>query len=109
MDFPSFPLLCGRGGSMSIVFKTHYINIHNELADSVENSIIPYASICGVDEEHLTDGSSQLRRIHINLLCSRTKTIETNHSDNAEQILFNLLRNTIRNRSEDLSDITATI
>lgn len=95
MDFPTFPLLCTRGGQMNLVFKHHYINIHNELRDTVENSIIPYSSVCSVDEEHLRDGSSQLRRIHIHLLDGRTKTVETNDSTHAEQILVHLLRNTL--------------
>ena len=97
MDFPTFPLLCGRGGNMNIIFKGHYINIHNELKDTVENSIIPYASVCAVDEEHLRDGaSSQLRRISIYMTCSRTRIIETNNGEHAEQILLNLLRNTMQ-------------
>lgn len=99
MSFPSFALLCGRGGSLSITFKPHYVIIHNELKDGVENSIIPYTSICGVDEEHLNDGSSQLRRIHINLVCSRVKSIETNSADDAEQILLHLLSNTIKSKN----------
>jgi hypothetical protein len=99
MSFPTYSLLCGRGGSLSITFKPHYIAIHNELKDSVENSIIPYRSICGVDEEHLNDGSSRLRRIHINLLCSRVKSIETDKTDDAEQILLHLLSNTIKTKN----------
>lgn len=96
MSFPSYALLCGRGGSLSITFKPHYLAIHNELKDSVENSIIPYTSICGVDEEHLNDGLSQLRRIHINLICSRVKSIETNRAEDAEQILLHLLSHAIK-------------
>lgn len=98
MNFPSYSLLCGRGGSLSITFKPHYLAIHNELKDSVENSIIPYGSICSVDEEHLNDGSSQLRRIHINLVCSRVKSIETNHAEDAEQMLLHLLSHTLKNK-----------
>ena len=99
MSFPSYKLLCGRGGSLSITFKPHYIAIHNELKDSVENSIIPYSSICGVDEEHLNDGSSKLRRIHINLLCTRVKSIETDQSKDAEEILLHLLSHTLKSKS----------
>jgi len=99
MSFPSYALLCGRGGSLSITFKPHYVAIHNELKDSVENSIIPYTSICGVDEEHLNDGSSRLRRIHINLICSRVKSIETDQSQDAEQILLHLLSHTLKSKS----------
>jgi hypothetical protein len=96
MEFPVYPLLCGRGGNMNIVFKSHYINIHNELKDTVENSIIPYASVCAVDEEHLRDGGSQLRRISIYMTCGRTRIVETNNGVDAEQILLHLLRNTIQ-------------
>lgn len=99
MSFPSYSLLCGRGGSLSITFKPHYLAIHNELKDSVENSIIPYNSICSVDEEHLNDGSSRLRRIHINLICSRVKSIETDQSQDAEEILLHLLSHMIKNKA----------
>lgn len=98
MSFPSYSLLCGRGGSLSITFKPHYVAIHNEFKDSVENSIIPYTSICGVDEEHLNDGSARLRRIHIHLMCSRVKSIETNHSQDAEEILLHLLSHTLKSK-----------
>lgn len=100
MDNISFPLLCSRGGQLTITFKTHYINIHNEIKDNIENSIIPYSSVCSVDEEHLRDGTSQIRRIHIHLNCSRTRTLETNNSNDAEQILLNLLRNTIQSNKK---------
>lgn len=99
MSFPTYSLLCGRGGSLSITFKPHYVSLHNELRDSVENSIIPYSSICGVDEEHLNDGSSRLRRIHINLVCSRVKSIETDQSQDAEEILLHLLSHTLKIKS----------
>jgi hypothetical protein len=99
MSFPTYSLICGRGGSMSITFKTHYLAIHNELKDSVENSIIPYTSICGVDEEHLNDGLSSLRRIHINLICSRIKSIESDNSKDAEEILLHLLSHTIKSNT----------
>jgi hypothetical protein len=99
MSFPTYSLLCGRGGSLSITFKPHYLAIHDELKDSVENSIIPYTSICSVDEEHLNDGKSRLRRININLICSRIKSIETDKAEDAEQILLHLLSNTIKTKS----------
>lgn len=99
MSFPSYSLLCGRGGALSITFKPHYLAIHNELKDSVENSIIPYNSICSVDEEHLNDGSSRLRRIHINLICTRVKSIETDQSQDAEEILLHLLSHTLKSKT----------
>jgi len=96
MDFPSYPLLSSHNGVVTIVFKGHYINIHTEQKDTIENSIIPYSSVCAVDEEHLRDGMSQLRRIHIHLTCGRARVIETNNSEHAEQILLHLLRNTMQ-------------
>lgn len=99
MDNPTFQLLCARGGEMTITFKTHYINIHNELKDTVENMIIPYSSVCCVEEEHLKDGQVHLRRIHIMLTSGKIKTLESNRIDDAEQILLNLLRNTLHPRN----------
>jgi hypothetical protein len=101
MDFPSFSLLSAHDSTTSIVFKGHYINIHTESKDTVENAIIPYSSICSVDEEHLRDGMSQLRRINIHLLCGRTRTVETNNTTDAEQILLHLLRNTMQPRTNN--------
>lgn len=100
MSFPSYALLCGRGGSLNITFKPNYLTIHNQLKDSVENSIIPYTSICSVDEEHLNDGSSTLRRIHINLTCSRSKTVETTHLNDAEAIMLELLTHMLKKSAD---------
>jgi hypothetical protein len=98
MEQPSFPLLGSHDSEAGIVFKGHYINIHTESKDTIENSIIPYSSICTVDEQHLREGMSQLRRINIHLICGRTRVVETNNSEHAEQILLHLLRNTMQPR-----------
>ncbi len=103
MDFPTFSLLGAHDSETSIVFKAHYINIHTESKDTVENEIVPYSSICSVDEEHLRDGMSQLRRINIHLICGRTRTVETNNTADAEQILLNLLRNTMQPRTNNVN------
>jgi hypothetical protein len=49
----------------------------------------------------LRDGMSQLRRINIHLICGRTRTVETNNSNDAEQILLHLLRNTMQPRNNN--------
>jgi hypothetical protein len=103
MDFPSFPLLGAHDSEVMVIFKGHYINVHTESKDTIENSIIPYSSICSVDEQHLREGSSQLRRINIHLICGRTRTVETNNTEHAEQILLNLLRNTMQPNKNNLA------
>lgn len=95
MSNATFPLLCARGGNKAISFHPLYINISNQLDDSVESSIIPYTSVCSVFEEHLNNGNATLRRMNIHLNCSMVQTIETNDSKQAEEILIHLLRNTL--------------
>lgn len=96
MSYPKFELLCNRGGTSSIIFKPHYVMMHNQLKDVAENVIIPYTSICSVEEEHINDGLSTLRRIHIHLNCGRTKLLESNRLKEAEEILLLLLSNAMK-------------
>lgn len=70
--------------------------IHNQLKDLSENVIIPYTSVCHVEEEYINDGLSTLRRIHIHLLNGKLKTIESNSLKDAEQVLLLLLSNALR-------------
>lgn len=100
MSHVTFPLLCGRGGKKAISFHPLYINISNQLHESVESSIIPYHSLCSVFEEHLNNGDATLRRMNIHLNCGTMQTIETNDGKQAEEILIHLLRNAlVQNKS----------
>jgi hypothetical protein len=95
MSHVDFPLLCGRGGNKTISFHALYLNISNQLHESVESSIIPYRSVCYVFEEHLNTGDTGLRRMNIHLYCGEKHTIESNNAQQAEEILMNLLKNTL--------------